>query len=107
VKSPYLDDFKIVLEQWVDQRFLSRDDLLALWMLSEYAVNVLDSVNASYRGFTFREDIPLSLLVVKMRTDEGGFVCFVNGRGLAECAKVFFTKLEEDRVEWRVDQFAK
>ena len=103
--NKHLADVKTSLAGLVDQRFITREDVMVAYLVDQYIVNLLEEDGVAYRGLSFRARLPLSLLVVKVTIDKDPFVCFVSGRTFLICLRIFFRRLAESSVEWRTDKY--
>jgi hypothetical protein len=104
-KVEWRDWVEASLEQWDDQRLLDRDDLRALIWMSNYTPSILSEVNASFRGFSYRYEGFMPLLVVKATINDVKVVQFINGREFTETWRMFFQRVERGELEWREDRF--
>lgn len=103
--NQHLEGLEQTLQQWTDERYFTRDSLRDVYLYERYLVNLLDDRDIIYRGDSFRYSLPLSLLVVKVTIGDEPYVCFINGRLRETCYRIFLRRLQEDTVEWRVDQY--
>ena len=105
MKSPYLEQFEQSLPDWVDERFISREDFRATAMFSMYLVNLLEGVGATYDGHSLSIKTPMCLLVVRGTVDGVPHIVFTSARTPIGCIRIFIRKLEGDMLEWRPDKF--
>ena len=103
--DPILERLAKETQGWPAGACVSQEELVNVLEFLVFVTNRLDSQDLSYRGFSYKTSDWLGVLVVKVKDEEGGYVCFVNGRTLIECMVIFLRKLREDRVDWRVDKF--
>lgn len=71
----------------------------------ERTTDLLRVQENTWRGFSYKEGLPLGTLVVKGFVEDEAVVCFISGKGLASCFKIFLRKYEEDRLEWVLDKY--
>lgn len=105
MKNAYLDGFRASLKDWVDERFLSKDDLYALAMFTMYLVNLLEDQGATYDGHSLRLGTYMCLLVVRGTVDGIPSVVFTNGHTPISCIRIFIRKAEAEVLEWTKDRF--
>jgi len=105
IDSAYLDAFRVSLEEWTDERMVSRDELWALTMFSLYLVNLAEDDGWEYCGHSFKNALPLSILVVKAMMDDLPVVVFTSGRTTMACIRIFIRKLEQGLLEWTRDKY--
>lgn len=94
------------VKDWPENAPISAEETVALGMFGGYHVNLLEQNGMSYRGFSWREGSPLTLLVVKANINGTGVVTFVSGRHFPDCVRIYIRRLEERTLEWRNDKFA-
>ncbi|MCK5292184.1 MAG: hypothetical protein KAR39_09255 [Thermoplasmata archaeon] len=101
----YLKAFDDALEQWTDERFISRTQVRAVSVFSVYLVNLSEEDGWDYVGHSYKVGTPMGCLVVK--ADIGGVphVVFTSGRTYTGCVVAFLRKLEEGWLEWRRDRY--
>ena len=87
------------------ERFYTVDDLVATYFYNCWIINLLDARGMGYRGESFKYQVPLCLLVVKVTIETAPVICFINGRSKEICYKIFLRQLLADEVEWRHDKF--
>jgi hypothetical protein len=85
--------------------YMSKSQFRALVTLNNRMPNVLDPLGYTFVSLSFRESDSLPLLIVKVRNDEGTWICFTNGRSFFNCVVIFLRKLAENRIAWRADKF--
>lgn len=103
--SPHLKQFRASLQDWTDERFITREQLSAVAMFTVYLVNLLEDAGAVYTGHSLRVKSPMCLLVVRGSLDGIPHVVFTSGRTPLSCIRIFLRKLEEDLLEWSPDKF--
>lgn len=101
----YLSGLEENLEQWKDERYLSRDALSALFKFTGYIVNLADGQDWTYDGHSWKEGTPLGCLVIKATMDDAPVVCFCSARSFLNSVKIFIRKLDLDVVDWRPDRY--
>lgn len=104
--NEHLEQFCSSLEDWVDERFISKLELRDVAMFTMYLVNLGEHDGWELRGHSHKRGVPLGTLVVKVVLHEKPLVCFISGRTLVNCIRIFLRRLEEDTVEWRDDKYA-
>lgn len=104
-ETEYVERFEEALEEWTDERFVSRDDIRSLAMFSLYLVNLAEHEGWAYYGHSYKVGQPMGVLVVKATIDKTPVVCFNSGSTLCACVRIFLRKLEGGMVEWRHDQY--
>ncbi|GAG87875.1 unnamed protein product, partial [marine sediment metagenome] len=97
----HLAEFEKALEDWVDERFVSRDMLRALTMFSVYLVNLSEADGWQFDGYSYKTGIPMGCLTVKATIDGVPQVVFTSGRTHTGCVVVFMRKLDLGLLEWR------
>lgn len=100
-----VEEFKRSLRDWTDQRFATREDLFCMAMFHLYIVNLLEAYGWSYRGHSYRYRLPLGNLVVKATINGVPMVVFTTGATTISCIRIFFRKMEEDRLMWVKDKY--
>lgn len=101
----YLEQFETCLLQWVDERFVSRTQIRALYMFHMYLVNLAEADGWEYYGHSFKSGLPMGCLTVKADIDGIPHVVFTSGRTPIACIVAFVRKLEEGWLEWRPDRY--
>lgn len=104
-KSPHVVEFEESLADWVDERFVSRQEVRALSMFSKYLVNLAELDGWQFDGYSFKVGVPVSVLTVKASIEDVPQVVFTSGRTHTGCVRVFLKKLEEGWLEWREDRY--
>ncbi len=104
-ENQHLEQFRVAIEGWTDQRFLSRETLWDLAMFNLYLVNLADEDGWVYNGHSMRIKTPMSLLVVRATIDGVPQVVFVNGRTTSACVHTFLRMMTEGVLEWRADRY--
>lgn len=103
--SQHVANFKQSLEDWTDERMVSRQDVEDLAMFSMYLVNLAQEDGWEYQGHSFSLALPMSRLVVRGTIDGTPHVVFSSGRTYTHCVRAFLRKLGEGWLEWQVDKF--
>lgn len=103
--SEYVKQFRTAVEEWTDERFLSRRQLFAGAMFLLYLVNLADEDGWSYDGHSMKVGVPMCMLVVKATIEEVPYVVFTSARTTMGCVVTFLRKLEEGLLEWREDRY--
>ena len=103
--NQHVEAFLTALEDWIDQRFITREELRALAMFSLYIVNLLDALGWSYYGHTYSQKGKMGCLVVKADHEGTPHVVFTNARTYTGSVVIFLRRLEADCLEWRPDRF--
>lgn len=101
----HIEQFRESLEDWTDERFISRQQLEALAMFSMYLVNLSEDDGWQYDGHSFKIGEPMCCLTVK--ATRGGLpqVVFTSGRTYTGCIVAFVRKVREGWLEWRDDRY--
>lgn len=103
--SAHVEEFRKSLKDWVDERFISRNDLEALAMYHMYIVNLGDDQGWLYDGESYKPGRVMGRLVVKSWVQEEPFVCFISGRTYVNCVRIFLRRLAEGTAEWVPDKY--
>jgi hypothetical protein len=103
--TEHVKQFEAALQGWTDQRFVTQDQIKGLAMFSLYLVNLAEHGGWSYYGHSYKVGSPLGVLVIKATFDETPMVCFNSARTFCACVSIFLRKIDNDLVEWRVDQY--
>ncbi len=103
--SQHVAGFQDALQGWVDQRFVSREDLEAISMFSLYLVNLLDARGRVLYGHTHAQKGKMGCLVVKADYEGTPQVVFTNARTYPACIRIFLRRLQEDALDWRADKY--
>lgn len=103
--TPHVVEFQKSLEDWTDERFVSKRDIEALAMFSLYLVNLSEADGWQYDGHSFKVGKPMSTLVVRATLEGIPHVVFSSGRTHTGCVRAFVRKLEEGWLEWVVDRY--
>lgn len=93
------------LENWRDERFISRTHVRAVAIFSEYLVNLSEEAGWVYVGHSFKVATPMCILVVKADIEGIPHVVFSSGRTYTGCVVAFLRKLEEGWLEWQKDRY--
>lgn len=101
----HLEQFRVSIEDWTDQRFLSRDTLWDLARFNLYLVNLAIDDGWVYNGHSLSIKTPMSLLVVRATAEGVPQVVFINGRTTSACIHTFLRMMEEGVLEWRPDKY--
>lgn len=101
----HLQNFETALSQWTDERFISRTQIRALSMFSEYLVNLAAADGWDYYGHSYKVGQPMGCLTVKADIDGIPHVVFTSGRTYTGCVVAFLRKLEEGWLEWQKDRY--
>lgn len=101
----YLEQFVASLGDWTDERFITRRQLRALAMYFMYLVNLSEEDGWQYDGHSMKVGVPMCVFVVKATIAGIPHVVFTSARTTIGCVVTFVRKLEEDLLEWRVDQY--
>lgn len=104
--SETIERFEESLQDWTDERFVSREQLKTMAMFHLYLVNLADHQGWVYRGHSWKESQYLGCLVVKAVVDDIPSVVFTNAKTSTAAMRIFLRKLEGDFLEWIVDKFA-
>jgi hypothetical protein len=102
----YLATFDRSVEDWTDERLVTKAMLRDFARFSLYLVNLAEADGWEYVGHSFKVGLPMSCLVVKARVDGIPHVVFCSGRTYTGCVRVFLRKLEEGWLEWVKDRYA-
>lgn len=105
MNSPFLEHFEQALEQWQDERVLSREDIRVWFRFHMYLVNLSEADGWTYDGHSLRMGEPMCLLVVRATFDGVAHVAFSSGRTPTGSMRAFLRKMEEGWLEWQVDRF--
>ena len=103
--SEHVEQFHKALEQWSDERFVTREQIDDLSMFSLYLVNLSEDDGWSYYGHSYKRGSPMGCLVVKADIEGVPQVVFTSGRTYPACVRIFLRKLREGWLEWREDKF--
>ncbi len=101
----HLDGFEEALKDWVDHRFVSREQVRALAMFFLYLVNLAELDGWCYDGHSLKMGLPMCTLTVKGTMDAAPVVVFTSARTPTGCVVIFIRKLENDLLEWRPDKY--
>lgn len=101
----HLEQFCVSLEDWVDERFVTRKEIEALAMFFVYLVNLSGDDGWSYDGHSLKVGTPMCVLVVKATIEGAPYVVFTSARTTTGCVVTFIRKLQEDLLEWRADKY--
>ena len=101
----YLAQFYVSLDDWTDERFISKQELQALAMFNLYLVNLSEEDGWVYDGHSFKVGTPMCCLTIKATIDGIPQVVFTSGRSNTACVKAFMRKLKEGWLEWRNDRY--
>lgn len=103
--NQHLEGLREALEGWVDERFISRQEIESLAMFHMYLVNLAEMDGWTYDGHSLNIGLPMSRLVVRGTFDGVPHVVFTSGRTAVGCIGAFLRKLDEGWLEWSVDRF--
>lgn len=103
--NQYLEQFTKSLEDWTDERFISRQQLSDLAMFIMYLVNLADEEGWVYTGHSLTIGLPWSRLVVRGVVGGVPSVVFCSGQTTAACIRIFMRKMEGGLLEWSKDRF--
>ena len=103
--STHLEGFKEALEQWTDERFITRDQIESLAMFYLYLVNLAEADGWVYNGHSMTYGQTMSRLVVRGTIDDVPHVVFSSARTPTGCITTFLRKLSEGWLEWAVDRY--
>lgn len=103
--TPHLEHFEEQLQQWTDERIVSRGDISVWYMFNEYLVNLSEEDGWEYTGHSLTKGLPMSRLVVRGRIDGIHHVVFSSGRTPTGCMRAFLRKMKEGWLEWQVDRY--
>lgn len=102
---PPLVEFEASLKDWTDERFVSRTQIRALSMFSEYLVNLAEADGWQYDGHSMKMGHPMCCLTVKATIDDIPQVVFTSARTPTGCIVTFVRKLETELLEWQNDRY--
>lgn len=105
MNSAHVKAFHKSLEGWVDQRFISREELETVAMFTMYLVNLLERRGHVYYGYSWKESPRMGCLVVKIDHEGTPQVAFTNARTCTASMRIFLRRLQEDVVDWRPDRY--
>ncbi len=103
--STYLEQFTKSLEDWVDERFITRQQLSDFAKFNLYLVNLAEADGWVYDGHSLTIGLPWSRLVVRGTVDGIPSVVFTSGQTTADCVRIFMRKMEGKLLEWSKDRF--
>lgn len=103
--SQHVERFGEALEEWTDQRFVTREQIHDLAMFTVYLVNLAEGAGWTYDGHSLSLGNPTSRLVVRGTVKGVPSVVFTSGRTTMECIHVFMRKMKADLMEWTPDKF--
>lgn len=103
--NPHIDEFRVALEGWTDERFMTRPELWGLAMFFLYLVNLSEADGWQYDGHSLKVGTPMQTLTVKATIKGTPQVVYTSGRTTISCIRIFIRKLEEDLLEWQPDRF--
>lgn len=95
------------LERLPESGPVTREDVIVWARWHMMLVNCFEEVGWVYRGESFKDQGWATLLVVKGAHEGTPLVAFVTERTPTDCMKVFLRQMDEGRVEWREDKFAR
>ena len=104
-QTPHMQEFEGALEQWTDERLLSKEDIRAWYLFLVMVVNLGDAAGWSYDGHSLKVGTPMSTLVVRATIDGVAHVVFSSGRTTTACIRAFIRKSEAGWLEWMVDRY--
>lgn len=105
LESPHAEAFRVALEEWVDERHLSRSQVFALWVVGSYLENVFESQEWVLNGHSWKASAPMGTMVVKATVDGVPVVCFTSARTFVNAVSIFVRKLTEDSISWVKDKY--
>lgn len=105
LESSYAAAFRVALEEWTDERHLSRSQVFALWVVGAYLENVFEAQGWVLNGHSWKASVPMGTFVVKATVDGLPVVCFTSARTFVNAVCIFVRKLEEDSINWVKDKF--
>lgn len=103
--SPFANGFRVALEDWTDERHLSRSQVFSLWVVGAYLENVFESQGWVLNGHSWKASAPMGTMVVKATVDGIPVVCFTSARTFVNAVSIFVRKLSEDSINWVKDKF--
>lgn len=104
-ETEHVLEFFKSLEDWTDERFVSREHVKALTMFSLYLVNLSEADGWVYDGHSFKVGVPMCCLTVKATIAGVPQVVFTSGRTHIGCVVAFLRKQREGWLEWRDDRY--
>lgn len=104
-ESPFLVSWRECVQAWSDERFLTKEELDALFLFATHIVNLGDAAGWEYAGHSYKRATPLGVLTVRAVLDESCVVAFISGRTFLNCVKILLRRIREDTMEWRVDKY--
>ena len=106
METEHVKQFETALEAWVDNRFVTADEVRTMAMFNKYLVNLADHAGWVYRGHSWRESDYLGCLVVRATVDEVPSVVFTNAKTITSGMRIFLRKMDADFLEWVPDKYA-
>lgn len=103
--SEHLLQFRKSLQDWRDERFLTKQTLDDLAMYNLYLVNLADEDGWAYDGHSLSIGSPMSRLVTRGTHEGVPHVVFTSARTTAGCMRIFLRKMTEGTLEWRKDKY--
>lgn len=103
--NPHIQAVEAALEQWQDNRLISREDIRVWYEFNNYLVNLAEADGWTYDGQSFTKKEPMSTLVVRGTHGNIPHVAFTSGRTATECMRSFLRKMREGWLEWSVDRY--
>lgn len=105
MNNPTLEQFDRALEDWVDERFITRKELRTVAMFTMYLVNLATHDGWVYHGHSWKESEYLGCLVIKALKDDIPQVVFTSAKTYTDGIAIFLRKMEEDRLQWVPDKY--
>lgn len=84
---------------------VNSEELVAMYCGCQYVVNLLEDQGLDWRGYSYRNRVPLGLLVVKATVDSTPVVAFISARSLTDAFRIFFRQLADRLVQWIPDKY--
>lgn len=103
--NEYLRRFRIALEDWTDERMITREQIHTLAMFNMYLVNLADADGWQYDGHSYKRSPYLDCLVVKATVDGIPSVVFTSAKTHMGCVKIFLRKLKDGALTWQKDKY--
>ena len=105
MENPTLGEFDKALDDWVDERFITRKEIKSAAMFLMYIVNLATHDGWVYCGHSWKESEYLGCLVVKAVKDDTPQVVFTSAKTYTDGIAIFLRKMEEDRLQWVPDKY--
>lgn len=98
-----------LFDEWIERAgphpWLSEAQIRALVCVNERLPNVLEDRGLVFRKLSWVDKVPNGLLMVKVTSSEGSFVCFLRARDMLTAFVLFTRKLGEGSIVWKVDKY--